>query len=135
MVLSFVHLVLNHSSTYMVFCLHGCFSKVSKNSVSRGPPVPTYSLFTWPNVDILLVTYPPHLIHVVIEWSLGANPWTTLSWFSCDRTFANLDFFYHIKHVTWCFWKLNQTLNLESETNYKHIWTFAVHTLKPKVKQ
>ena len=24
----------------MVFCLHGCFSKVSKTSVSRGPPVP-----------------------------------------------------------------------------------------------
>ena len=39
MVLSFVHLVLNHSSAYTVFCLHGCFSKVSKNSVSRGPPV------------------------------------------------------------------------------------------------
>ena len=40
MVLSFVHLVLNHSSAYTVFCLHGCFSKVSKNRVSRGPPVP-----------------------------------------------------------------------------------------------
>ena len=39
LVLSFVHLVLNHSSAYTVFCLHGCFSKVSKNSVSRGPPV------------------------------------------------------------------------------------------------
>ena len=36
MVLSFVHLVLNHSSAYTVFCLH---FKVSKNSVSRGPPV------------------------------------------------------------------------------------------------
>ena len=35
--LSFVHLVLNHSSAYMVFCLQGCFPKVSKNSVSRGP--------------------------------------------------------------------------------------------------
>ena len=30
MVLSFVHLVLNHSSAYTVFCLHSCFSKVSK---------------------------------------------------------------------------------------------------------
>ena len=40
MVLSFVHLVLNHSSAYTVLCLHGCFSKVSKNRVSRGPPVP-----------------------------------------------------------------------------------------------
>ena len=39
MVLSFVHLVLNHSSTYTVFCLHGCFSKVLKKNVSRGPPV------------------------------------------------------------------------------------------------
>ena len=39
MVLSFVPLVLNHSSAYTVFCLHGCFSKVSKNSISRGPPV------------------------------------------------------------------------------------------------
>ena len=29
----------NHSSAYTVFCVHGCFSKVSKNSVSRGPPV------------------------------------------------------------------------------------------------
>ena len=37
MVLSFVHLVLNHSPAYTVFCLHGCFSKVSKSSVSRGP--------------------------------------------------------------------------------------------------
>ena len=45
MVLLFVHLVLNHSSTYTVFCLHGSFSKVSKNSVSRGPPVsPSYSV-------------------------------------------------------------------------------------------
>ena len=34
----FVHLVLNHSSSYTVFCLHGCFSKVLENSVSRGPP-------------------------------------------------------------------------------------------------
>ena len=39
LVLSFVHSVLNQSSAYMVFCLHGCFSKVSKNSVSRGTPV------------------------------------------------------------------------------------------------
>ena len=39
MVLSFVHLVLYHSFAYTVFCLHGCFSKVSKNRVSRGPPV------------------------------------------------------------------------------------------------
>ena len=39
LVLSFVHLVLNHSSTYTVFCLHGCFSKVSKNCVSRGSPL------------------------------------------------------------------------------------------------
>ena len=37
MVFSFVHLVLNHSSAYTVFCLHSCFSKVSKNRVSRGP--------------------------------------------------------------------------------------------------
>ena len=42
LVLSFVHLVLNHSSAYTVFCLHGCFSKVSKNHVNRGPPVLTY---------------------------------------------------------------------------------------------
>ena len=28
--------VLNH---WTAFCLHGCFSKVSKNSLSRGPPV------------------------------------------------------------------------------------------------
>ena len=39
LVFSYVHLVPNHSSAYMVFCLHVCFSKVSKNSVSRGPPV------------------------------------------------------------------------------------------------
>ena len=39
LVLSFVHLVLNHSSAYTVFCLHGCFSKVLKNRVSRGPSV------------------------------------------------------------------------------------------------
>ena len=26
----------------MVFCLHGCFSEVSKNSVSRGPPALNY---------------------------------------------------------------------------------------------
>ena len=39
LVLSFVHLVLNHSSTYTVFCSHGCFFKVSKKSVNRGPPV------------------------------------------------------------------------------------------------
>ena len=39
---SFVHLVLNHSSAYTVFCLHGYFSKVSKISVSRGPPVNMY---------------------------------------------------------------------------------------------
>ena len=45
MVLSFVHLVLNHSSAYTVFCLHGCFSKVSKNRVSRGPPVFSFLLF------------------------------------------------------------------------------------------
>ena len=32
-------LTVNHSSAYTVFCLQGCFSKVSKNSVSRGPPV------------------------------------------------------------------------------------------------
>ena len=38
LVLYFVHLVLNRSSTYMVFYWHGCFSKVSKNRVSRGPP-------------------------------------------------------------------------------------------------
>ena len=38
-VVSFVHLVLNYSSAYTVFCLHGCFSKVSKNRASRGPPV------------------------------------------------------------------------------------------------
>ena len=39
LVLSLVHLLLNHSSTYMVLSLHSCFSKVSKNHVSRGPPV------------------------------------------------------------------------------------------------
>ena len=38
LILSFVHLVLYHSTTYTVFCLHISFSKVSKNSVSRGPP-------------------------------------------------------------------------------------------------
>ena len=45
MVLSFVHLVLNQSSTYTVACLHSCFSKVSKNSVSGGPPVPKNKCF------------------------------------------------------------------------------------------
>ena len=35
LVLSFVNLVLNHSSAYMDFCLHGCFQK----SQSRGPLV------------------------------------------------------------------------------------------------
>ena len=34
-----VHLVINHTSAYTVFYLHSCFSKVSKNSVSRGMPV------------------------------------------------------------------------------------------------
>ena len=38
-VLSFVHFLPNHSSAYTVFCLHGCFSKVSKHRVSRGPSV------------------------------------------------------------------------------------------------
>ena len=39
LVLSFVHLVLNHSSAYTVFYLQGCFSKVSKNRINRGPAV------------------------------------------------------------------------------------------------
>ena len=42
LVLSYVHLALNHSSTYTMFCLHGCFSKISKNSIRRGPPVNMY---------------------------------------------------------------------------------------------
>ena len=42
MVLSYEDLVLNHSFAYTVFCLHGCSSKVSKNSVSRGPTVSKY---------------------------------------------------------------------------------------------
>ena len=37
LVLSFVHLALNHSSACMVFCL--LFFKSLKNRVSRGPPV------------------------------------------------------------------------------------------------
>ena len=39
LVFSFVHLVLNHSSTETIFCSHGYFSKVSKSSISWGPPV------------------------------------------------------------------------------------------------
>ena len=35
LVLSFVHLVVNHSLAYAVFCLHCCFSKVSKNSLKK----------------------------------------------------------------------------------------------------
>ena len=42
LVLSFLHLVLNHSSAHTVFCLHGCFSKVSKNFVSRVLDWPKY---------------------------------------------------------------------------------------------
>ena len=34
----FVHLVLYHSSAYLVFCLHGWFSR---NTAGRGPPVLT----------------------------------------------------------------------------------------------
>ena len=41
LVLSFVHLVLNHFSAYTVFILHGCFSKVSKNPISIRPLVPS----------------------------------------------------------------------------------------------
>ena len=36
--LSFVHLVLNHSSAYTVFCLHGCFSKVLKKQRKQRTP-------------------------------------------------------------------------------------------------
>ena len=32
LVVSYVHLVLNHSSAYPVFCLHSCFSKFSKTA-------------------------------------------------------------------------------------------------------
>ena len=39
------HLVLNHSSVYTVFCLHGCFFNVSKIRVSRGPPVYEFNLY------------------------------------------------------------------------------------------
>ena len=44
LVVPFCHLVLNHSSNNTVFCLHGCFYKVSKNSVSRGLPVFLYKI-------------------------------------------------------------------------------------------
>ena len=48
--LLFVHLVLNHSSAYTVFCLiHGSFSKVSKNSIGRGPPV------YWIKLEIIIL--------------------------------------------------------------------------------
>ena len=30
-------------------------------------------IFTWPSVDFLLTTYPPHLVHVVIEWPKMLN--------------------------------------------------------------
>ena len=61
-VLSFTHSVLNHFSAYMVFYLHGCFSKVSKNSVSRGPPVyltikPTLQLQRKPTFVIYLLSH------------------------------------------------------------------------------
>ena len=45
LVLFLVHLVLNHSSVYTVFCLHGCFFNVSKIRVSRGPPVYEFNLY------------------------------------------------------------------------------------------
>ena len=45
-VISFVHLVLNHSFTYTIFCLHCSFSKVSKNHVRRGPSVPGSTLLS-----------------------------------------------------------------------------------------
>ena len=54
LVLSFVHLVLNHSSAYTFFCIHGCFSKVSKNSVSRGPPV---SAISRPKIEIPMTSF------------------------------------------------------------------------------
>ena len=38
MLVSFCHLVLNHSSNNTVFCLHCCFYKVWKNSLSRRLP-------------------------------------------------------------------------------------------------
>ena len=58
LVVTFVHLVLNHSFAYTVFCLQGCFSKVSKNSVSRG-------LAVLNNTRILII--PVHLFTVTFE--------------------------------------------------------------------
>ena len=75
LVLSFVHSLLSHSSTYTVFCFHSCFSNISKSSVSRGSPVihnrshgiahVTFVLLSvWPNTDrgntfsaVMSVTY------------------------------------------------------------------------------
>ena len=39
LVVSFFHLVLNHSSNNKVFCLHCSFSTISKKRASRGVPV------------------------------------------------------------------------------------------------
>ena len=30
-------------------------------------------LFTWSSMDFLLITYPPLLVHVLFEWSLGSK--------------------------------------------------------------
>ena len=54
LVLLFVHLVLNHSSAYTVISSHGCFPKVLKNSVCRGPPL-AYKYFIFSSGVVLFV--------------------------------------------------------------------------------
>ena len=67
LLLSFVHLVLNHSSAYTVFCLHGCFSKVSKNNVSRGLPLLGNFGTRQTSTDILAQTFWHLCLNVLVS--------------------------------------------------------------------
>ena len=99
LVLSFVHLVLNHFFVYTVFWLHRCFSKVLKNSINRGPSVLECANFTFMNPQIQFTGHFLEVIPFLFNHFFGTSAIQNLSWHLSKRSYIDPSVLWHKRYI------------------------------------